>query len=298
MNEIQAIYSIAPFPQTVSERAHRFLTSPPGVKWLLIARRFKRWFPGLPLPVQLRFGAWWLIRGGALDSGILSGGFENPEARFVRRFLKPGMVVVDAGAHHGLYTLLGSICVGELGVVFAFEPSPRERIRLREHVRLNGCSNVRIESLALGPSRREEDMFLVEGSEDYCNSLRPPVVQAGTTRVRVNVTSLDDFFCHGERVDFVKLDVEGAELGVLQGAQRLLSAKPRPVLLVEVFDIRTQPWGYHAREIVSSLAVKEYCWFGLLDDGGLTKVSPDLQRYDCNLVAIPNERVSEVINHG
>jgi len=57
-----------------------------------------------------------------------------------------------------------------------------------------------------------------------------------------------------ERVDFIKLDAEGAELEVLEGAKKLLRSPSRPALLVEVQDPRARPWGYAAREITQLLA--------------------------------------------
>ena len=63
-------------------------------------------------------------------------------------------------------------------------------------------------------------------------------------------------------MDFIKLDVEGAELDVLKGADLLLNRRPRPVILAEVQDVRTQPWGYRARDI-QHLSHKGYKWFRL-----------------------------------
>jgi hypothetical protein len=94
----------------------------------------------------------------------------------------------------------------------------------------------------------------------------------------------------------MKLDVEGAELDVLKGALGLLQTIPRPVLLVEVYDVRTKPWGYQAREIVEFLDRLGYRWFQLLDNGSLRLVSSNLDVYDANLVALPTERMDEILN--
>ena len=139
--------------------------------------------------------------------------------------------------------------------MIAFEPSPRERKQLLRNVRINTCSNVRIEPYALGKERSQAQLYLVEGGEDGCNSLRPPVVDSDTWPVSVDVFSFDEVASKLglTNVDFAKLDVEGAELDVLKGATQLLRTAPRPVFLVEVYDIRTEPWGYKAREIVQFL---------------------------------------------
>jgi len=210
------------------------------------------------------------------------------------------MIALDIGAHHGLYTLLASKQVGSGGMVVAFEPSPRERKQLSRNVRLNCCRNVRIKPFALGSKRSQTDLYLVDGGEDGCNSLRPPVVDSETRPVRVEVYPFDDVAptLGLTKVDFVKLDVEGGELDVLKGALRLFKTIPRPVLLVEVYDIRTQPWGYKAREIVEHLSHLGYRWFEILSDGSIRPVSPNLQVYDANLVAIPEERAEVELRNG
>jgi FkbM family methyltransferase len=212
---------------------------------------------------------------------------------FVSRILRNGMTVLDIGAHHGLYTLLASKRVGRSGMVIAFEPSPRESKRLKRHIQVNKCRNVRIESVALGASRGQANLFLVQGSEDYCNSLRPPAVQAQTESISVPITTLDDFLVKANvgTVHFVKLDVEGAELDVLRGAVELLQATPRPVLMVEVYDVRTEPWGYKAQDIVKFLHHVDYEWFELAGDRMLQPIKPDESVYDANLIAVPRESV-------
>jgi FkbM family methyltransferase len=252
--------------------------------------------PNLPVPLRLPFGAWWLVRGSGLDGQLLSGGFEDAELRFVQRFLRPGMTVLDVGAHHGLYTLLASKRVGRHGRVVAFEPSPRERQRLQQHVHLNRCSNVRIEPFALGNEDKEDNLHVVEGGDSGCNSLRRPAVTSRTSEVRVRVIRLDDWLAKQriDGVDFIKMDVEGGELAVLQGTGTLLQTPPRPVFLAEVYDIRTEPWGYGAREIVRFLDRIGYRWFRLLEGGEIQSIPADRQTYDANLVAIPEESVEHI----
>ena len=108
---------------------------------------------------------------------------------------------------------------------------------------MNRCKNVVVESCALGDKRGEADLFVVEGREDWCNSMRAPQMDARTSTERVAVEPADDALQRLgiERVDFIKLDIEGAELSFLQGAGCTL-AKSRPVILAEVQDLRCQPW--------------------------------------------------------
>jgi len=278
-------------------RVRKFLSKPASAKYAAFARRVRRIFPRIRIPLRLPFGAWWIAGSGALDHELLTSGFESTELRLVEKLLEPGMTVLDIGAHHGLYTLLASLRVGPGGKVIAFEPSARERARLEKHVRLNARQNVIIEPVALGRDPGAAQLFLVDGYEDCCNSLRPPSVQGQTHSVEVQVLRLDDVLkkLGMQKVDFAKLDVEGAERDVLAGAPNLLASKPRPSILVEVYDIRTLPWGYHACEIVQHLGRLDFQTFTLTSRGQLRPVSTELGSYDTNVLAIPAERVAETL---
>jgi FkbM family methyltransferase len=272
-------------------RAWRFLQKPWPEKRKSLYIRWARMFKGMPAPFRLPFGAYWLARNDNLGEPLLSSNFETAELAFVERFLQPGMTVLDLGAHHGLYTLLASKQVGKEGKVISFEPSPRERKALRLHLTLNRCRNVSVQEVALGSKETEAELHVVEDWAAGCNSLRPPVVAARTSAIRVRVARLDDVLSSQgiDRVHFIKLDVEGAELEVLEGAARLLERRPRPVILAEVQDIRTQPWGYPAREIINDLANRGFRWFRLSEDGSLESLNVTAETFDGNFVAWPEE---------
>ncbi len=283
---------------TLPQRIGRFLRSPARRKYITLANRARRIFPGMPIPLRLPFGAWWLAEKSALDQELIYNEFEKMERGFVERLLRRNMTVVDAGAHHGLYTLLASKRVGWGGRVIAIEPSPRECERLEKHLRLNRCSNTELVPCALGEYPGEADLYLVDGFQDWCNSLRPPAVDEPVRTVRVSVRRLDDVLAElgVSKVDFIKLDVEGAELSVLHGAMKLLQRESRPAILAEVQDTRTGPWDYAAREIIQFLLRMDYQWFAIAAKGALLPISCDQESYEANLVALPVERTEEFLN--
>ncbi|HKV26029.1 MAG TPA: FkbM family methyltransferase [Candidatus Acidoferrum sp.] len=282
----------AALPSTLRERVRYFFAKQGHEKVTSLCGRINRIFRWAPVPVRLPLGFWWLAHDDHVSNPLREGWFERAETAFVSRFLKPGMRVLDVGAHHGLYTVLASKRVSPGGRIVAFEPSPRERKALRWHLRLNHCWNVRVNALALGDEEKDVLLYLASDKETGCNSLRPPNVTGGAAPIRVHVTRLDDWMARngGGSVDFIKLDVEGGELSVLRGAERFLEKRPRPVILAEVQEIRTAPWGYRAKEIIQHLARKDYQWFSLAEDGALSKLDVDAQEFDGNFVAWPKER--------
>lgn len=260
--------------------------------------RLKLWF-GSPVRVRLPFGSWWMAEDDFCSHSILREDFENAEWRFVERFLEPGMTVLDIGAHHGFYSLLASVKVGGTGRVVAFEPSPRERDKLLRNLALNGYSNVQVEDCALAEAAGHQELIMVGGINTGCNSLRRPNVKEPTSSVAVRVETLDGYLAEHPLppVDFIKLDAEGAELAILKGARAMLESRPRPVIQCELEEIRTQPWGYHPREVVALLDTMGYRWFQPQSRGVLNAVEAKTDR-DGNFFAVPEERMEQLRARG
>jgi FkbM family methyltransferase len=279
-------------------RIWRFLQKPWQEKAKWARFRWSAALAGIPKLTRLPFGVWWVVRSAYIDEMIRQGRFEKAELNFLRQYLRPGMTVLDLGAHNGFYTLLASKCVFPNGRVFAFEPSPRERRALIQHSRLNRCRNVTIEDVAVGKEAGEADLFVIQGKQTGCNSLRHPASDVPPSWIpsRVQVISLDEWINDHliGSVDFVKVDVEGGELDVLLGAKALLERVPRPLFLVEVQDMRTVQWGYPAKEIIVHLQRKGFKWFRLLPGGSIREFTLSDGDLEDNFLACPKEREPEL----
>lgn len=262
--------------------------------------------PGLnvPLPVRLPYGGWFLAYGDAMGVRIAgyrlsSVGYEARQWRFVSRFLKRGAVFVDVGANQGFYTILAGLRVGDSGRVFAFEPAATERRKLLRNLRMNRLSTVAVEASALGRQEGTTEFHLCLDHQGSWSSIRHPAADVTARRVVVEVpiTTLDAYLLRDkavDRVDMMKIDVEGGELDVLRGAQEVLR-RFRPLILCELEDRRTRQWGYGAAEIVSLLEESNYRWLGIDEKG--RPVEADLSG-ECdwqNMVAVPAERVPETL---
>jgi FkbM family methyltransferase len=170
-----------------------------------------------------------------LDSVIYrEGTWEREDAAFALSLLRPGGQAVDLGANAGFYTLAFARAVGPAGRVLAVEPASEASARLEENVRRNGLENVRLVRAAVGaaPGSLTLHLSAVDLGSSSCVNVPSPFEAAGTERVPA--TTLDDLVAQaGMAPDLVKIDVEGMELQVIQGAARLL-AERRPALMVEI----------------------------------------------------------------
>lgn len=230
-------------------------------------------------------------------------GWDVRELRFLRRFLSPGMRFIDIGAHHGLYAVLASHCVGNTGRVDAFEPAPEIHRRLRWHLRLNGARNARTHVSALGAERGRCEFFIPVGGIDTISSLRRPTIGSGVVRrVEVEVLPLDEFVGEAQPAGcFIKLDVEGGELAVLEGAQRFIREQ-RPLWMFETIDVTAATWGKTARALVERFMAMDHQIFSFTQEGFLQphvlkNVYPDPQdESNCDLLAVPSEK-THLIRH-
>ncbi len=272
-----------------------YLLNPRHVIWWLRNRLAGK----VLLPVNIHGNIRWLAANDFVGRHAYLGEyFENAEQGFLQLFLKEGMTFLDIGAHHGLYTLLAAKKVGPTGKVIAFEPSKRELSRLQQHLAINNCENVEIEEFALGKIGEDQDLYLcTDAGGSGLNSLRPPVTDDPIYSVKVKVNSLDNYLAdkkiNAADIAFIKIDVEGGELDILHSARQLLSSKIRPLLMCEVEDIRTEPWGYKAIEIYKYLKELGFSWFKVSTSGKLIPLSTEEFKQG-NLIAVPGEKLQAV----
>lgn len=143
------------------------------------------------------------------------------ERDLLKGLLRPGMRVVDVGANIGYYTLLFHSVVGSAGEIICIEPSPENLVELRRNITANHFKNVVIHESPVG------DRCGPVGLKSGINS---GIVAAGTGTYAAELRRLDDVV--REPVDFLKIDVDGFELQVLEGARQLLE-RDHPVLFLE-----------------------------------------------------------------
>ena len=158
---------------------------------------------------------------------------------YLKSVLKPGNTFIDVGANFGFHTLLASKLVGKAGKVIAFEPSPENLKFLQYHCRINFLKNVFIFSKAVGNTTNDSiEFILVDGGKHSSNSLTitkdvPYIAESQKQIINVPITTIDKTCQELDLApDIIKIDVEGAELLVLQGASETIK-RHRPIVFLD-----------------------------------------------------------------
>jgi FkbM family methyltransferase len=174
---------------------------------------------------------------------------DRAERRLLRRILFAGAVAVDAGANIGIYSQFLSRCVGSTGVVHSFEPSAENFRRLQSATRK--LANVRLSQAAVGEHTGKSTLYL----SDKLNVDHRTYITEGDSRhaVPIDIVALDDYFKPGQRVDLIKMDIQGYELHALRGAKRVLQENPDINLLLEFWPSGLEQAGVHWDELIDTL---------------------------------------------
>ena len=223
---------------------------------------------------------------------FVSGGIDPNEFCFLSRFLKRGMTFVDVGANEGLYAVFAARCVGSEGRVIAFEPSQREAERLKRNLELNQLANVTLEPVGVADSDGQAVLKICEYGHEGQNTLGGFVYQVGQEGTQtIGLCRLDTYRRDRglSRLDFIKIDMEGAEERVLQGAAQTLKTF-RPLIQLEMNDQALQLQGSSRARVARWLLEADYRICSIDAATGLFSRTTEDQFSD-NVLAIPAEKM-------
>lgn len=208
------------------------------------------------------------------NNEMILGTWEREMQDIFSRYLKPGNMVYDLGAHQGFLSAVAGKLTGASGKVYSFEPFPYNYNFLSENIHLNNLKNVKTFQAAV--SDKAGKVKFSNSIHDTANTYLKQSPEFKNNLLEVNAISLDALLESKEIAppDFIKIDVEGAELDVLHGAQRLFF-NYSPVVYLETHNVHNPgvdqqclDWlsekGYHIEETIAIKPNREMCSYVLL----------------------------------
>jgi FkbM family methyltransferase len=169
--------------------------------------------------------------------------YEPAETAFLKATIKKGQHVIDIGANIGYYTTLLASLVGEHGKVYAFEPDAENFELLKRNIAANGFKNVIAENLAVSDSSNDILLFYSgdKGDQRIYDS------SDGRQSIKIKATSIDDYFMNiSHSVNFLKMDIQGAEGLALKGMEKTIRRNKDIILNIEFW-----PFGLEKSEFGS-----------------------------------------------
>ncbi len=220
----------------------RYASPLAGLRRLPVVGPCLRWASGKMVPrdslawVQIQKGpaaGLWMRLNPRTGGSAFAGGGEPAVQRALQEYVRPGMTFYDVGANIGFFSLLAARLVGPHGHVTSFEADPEVAMRLREHIERNNFSQVTVVEKAVWSEQQKVPFLRTDPGVSPDRGLGHVVSAASAATIQVEGVCLDDYATHFPAPDFLKCDVEGAELEVFRGARRLLREK-RPGILCEM----------------------------------------------------------------
>ena len=247
-----------------------------------------------PLYVDLRVGdSRDLLKGTPWESPP----YEAEEQNVMRSIVRSGSVAFDIGANIGLHTVLLSKLVGERGTVYAFEPNPALVLTLSRTI--GGLGNATLFPVALSDQLLAATLFVPEDhSMASLTDWTKGRVEGKAHEVMCKTCRIDDLIdCAAiTQPDFIKCDVEGAELKVFQGGSRTLDRVDAPIILFEENIYTTRGFDLtasDARDFLAGLAQPQYQFFEVKKGGRLVR-SQSPHPVSANTIAVPRSKLSQL----
>jgi FkbM family methyltransferase len=213
--------------------------------------------------------------------------FDQEGIDCVKKNLKNGDVFLDVGANIGAYALIASKIVGETGKVLCFEPVTSTFNHLKENVELNGLSNIQIEQKALMESPQNIEIHIGDISNTGTSSIVNKVENESKSEM-IEAIVFDDQFKDLDRIDFIKMDIEGAEYSALKGMKNSIQ-KHLPKILIEISDDILKNATYTSKELIEFIINLGYEQFGINESGEKIPLSEQASNYH-NFLFVPKEK--------
>lgn len=223
------------------------------------------------------------------------GTFETGTTEAFGRILRQDDVIFDIGANLGWYTILASKLAPK-GECHAFEPVPFIFKKMQRNCEINNLSNtIHFRNIALGDEDGKEVVIYTFKGLYHGHSSLSTLERSDYTESRTPMTTLDKYIADNNvgRLDFIKMDTEGAELKVLSGAKQLLRRENPPTWIIELNEETSASFGHSPTEVLDFIAShNDYQFYRVVRGWGQVRKmqsTSDYQNGD-NAICIPKSR--------
>lgn len=219
-----------------------------------------------------------LTQGDGQGLESLDAQFKSPLEEFIISFMTGNKVYLDVGANSGYYFALKVAQSNKGAQIFAFEPDPKILYHLRKNIRINKAKSITLLEMALADKCGSFPMTAELGASNFLVAQKELIANT----IEVNVQTLDVFAkkCEIDRIDLIKVDIEGREFDFLKGATASI-AKFRPVLLLELNDALLRRGGASLSHVLTSLHRDNYGCYRVKDSN--------------DALCFPNEKLEQLL---
>ncbi|MFN4902834.1 MAG: FkbM family methyltransferase [Ignavibacteria bacterium] len=242
---------------------------------------------GVSMEIELPRDAGW-------DVLYFRGTYETGTTKVFELLIRDLDRVFDIGANMGWYSIISSR-LARHGEVHAFEPVPFIFEKFKKNISLNNENDIHVNNIALGREKHGSIAMHTFDGLYHGHSSMSTLNRTDYTTVHVPMTTLDSY-CeeHGiGRIDFIKMDTEGAEMEVLAGAKQLMSGSFPPIWLIELNDETCAAFGYKPHQLIDQLcSYHKYELYVIQGAWGRVRNMRDSHDYEHgdNLLCIPQYR--------
>lgn len=191
-----------------------------------LARIYLRYFP-------IKIRGFWLylnFKDTGLVAPLINGSYESYTREVLKEIVSEGFVVCDVGAHVGYHTMLFSKLVGNSGKIYSFEAAPENFRLLKRNIRVNKLKNIDPIQMAISDKKGMARLFFSEADTTDHRLVKPHDEKRQYVTVRQD--SLDNIL-KKEKIDLIKIDIQGLEEKCLQGMKNLIKANNNISIIIE-----------------------------------------------------------------
>ncbi|EEM69057.1 MULTISPECIES: FkbM family methyltransferase [Bacillus cereus group] len=195
----------------------------------------------------------------SLSGLVVKGQHELEETNILKQIIKEGDCVIDGGANYGWFTVLFGLLVGNTGEVHAFEPFSPALYECEQNIAVNNLGNVVLNQQALSSKIGNSKIYLPKSLGDlgasFMASLEELVETEDNIEIDCFVNTIDNYIhdMNISNIKCIKLDIEGAEISALQGAEKFLKRDIKPLLMIEVSKLTSEKFLHSPEDIFSIL---------------------------------------------